>query len=210
MKKEQLFEALSEVGDDLVLMAEQMRFVSPWRKWAQTAAILAVVVCFGVLVLPYFPVGCGSTQETAAMLTTDSAVEETEEYVAEESAVCEEEFDECKEETPCECVDEIKVPDLSVSDSIDEGAAVTLDDVRRAVAEENFDWLAETFVQPMEESLVKVFEAVTEEDWLFLLISLPDQKGVTKEYIIRFEENGWYYETVNEIMPDGTLHKQIQ
>lgn len=207
MKKEQLFEALSEVGDDLVLMAEKMRFVSPWRKWAQTAAILAVVVCFGVLALPYFPMGCGSSGETAVPTLS---VEETEEYVAEESAVCEEEFDECMEETPCECVDEIKVPDLSVSNGIDEGTTVTLEDVQRAVADENYDWLAETFVQPMEESRVKVFEAVTEEDWLFLLISLPDQKGAAKEYIIRFEENGWHYETVNEIMPDGTLHKQIQ
>ena len=192
MKKEQLFEALSEVGDDLITMAEQKRFASPWRKWAPTAAVLAVALCIGALAMPHFH---GGEQETAAI-----TAEETEECVVEEAAIC--------EEAPCECIDESKAPDLSVFDSVEEGTFVSLDDVRCAVEEENFDWLAETFVQPAEKSQVKVREAVTEEDRLYLLISLPDEKGVTKEYIIRFTQDGWYYETINELMPDATAETE--
>ena len=196
MKEEQLFEALSEVGDDLIDMAARKRFVSPWRKWGQAAAIFAVVVCLGALAASFFPTGFEYAKETSApTLTMDSTEEEYEECVVEETVLC--------EETPCECVDESAIPDLSVSDSIEEDAAVTLDEVRRAVAEEDHEWLAKTFVQPVEETAVNIIEAVTEDDRLFLLISLPDEKVVTKEYIIRFEEDSWYYETINELEPDG-------
>ena len=393
MNKEMLFEALSEVGDDLIVMAEHKRFTSPWRKWGQTAAVLAVVVCLGVLALPYFPMGCGSSVETAESTAqvTESLTADLEYAMEENEEVCEEE---CIEEAAIEESDTIAdarqdagaepqeaeeggqilraepltkiicrgtyfylmpedfvtgVPPLgeelgtveSYEDLSLAGCTVytvpysawfgnhavngqpvtqqiylrtisgyrygftynekivsryTMDDVRTAVNKENYDWLADTFVQPLEiaggvqftdvtelssEELNTIFLASTamntgvvvfdqwidekegtyvvpisdvrwrlsrfldegyvyepektgfydevrdamvcptemvvynklnitvhaaeilDENRLFLLISLPDQKGVTKEYIIRFDDDSWRYETINEIMPDG-------
>lgn len=383
MNEEMLFEALAEVGDDLIVMAEQKRFVSPWRKWGQTAAVLAVAVCLGVLALPYFPMGCGSSMEkaTSVTVTQECAVEDTEamEYAVEETeeAVMEEETEELIEEAPQQEADSgtqmqrakaltkiicrgtyyylepegtVKgVPPLgeelgtvtSYEDLSLAGCKVytvpystwfgnhavngqpvtqliyvrtlsgyrygftnnekvvsryTMDDVRKAMEEDNMKWLTDNFVQPIEvaggvdfsdvselssEELNTIFLASTamntgtvvadqwlneaegtyvvpvsdvrwrldrfldegyvyepqktgfydeardamvcpmemivydsmnitvhaaevlDENRLFLLISLPDQKGVTKEYIIRFDEDSWRYETINEIMPDG-------
>jgi len=53
MKKETLFEAMSGVGDDLLVMAEEKKFVNPWQKWGQLAAIFAVVLCAGLVAAPY-------------------------------------------------------------------------------------------------------------------------------------------------------------
>ena len=39
---------------------------SLWKKRWRTAACLALVICLTALALPYFPVGCGSSTETAA------------------------------------------------------------------------------------------------------------------------------------------------
>ncbi len=60
MKGETLFRALGDIGDDLLHMAATKKFVNPWKKWASLAACLALVICLGTLVLPYFPMGCGS------------------------------------------------------------------------------------------------------------------------------------------------------
>lgn len=376
MNEERLFEALGDVGDDLLVMAENKKFVSPWRKWGQTAAILAVVVCLGVLALPYFPIGCGSSSESAAQVTMECTVEES--AVWEE---VEEAFDECVEETveeiveaePQQTVDNGKmkqpriltkavcrgtyfyleplkedmgVPPMGeelglITDAEDpaliscrvftvpyatwftnyavDGLPVTqmvvvqtpsgyrygttcnekvvsrytIDDVRQALNKENYQWLADTFVLPVErqggvqfrevselsseelhtmflasvsmntgvtvcdywyddedtyivpasdvkwrldrfldegytympeeteaydpeqnalvfdiEELVWDVENITvhgaalmDEDTLWMLIGLPDQKGVTKEYCIRFDEDSWRYEYINEIGP---------
>ena len=76
MNKEMLFEALSDVGDDLLVMAENKRFVSPWRKWSQMAAVLAVVICLGALAVPYLT-GDGTAETTSApMEKTETATEE--------------------------------------------------------------------------------------------------------------------------------------
>ena len=397
MNNEMLFDALSEVGDDLIVMAEQKRFVSPWRKWGQTAAVLAVVVCLAVLALPYFPMGCGSSGEraestamTSPTLTTEAQTEEcaAEETVEECVEVCEEEVvtdestlhdsitdaeQDAGAEEPGEGAQGLRaepltkiicrgtyyylmpedfvtgVPPLgeelgtvtSYEDLSLAGCTVytmpystwfgnyavngepvtqqiyvrtlsgyrygftynekvvsryTMDDVRQAVNKGNFDWLAETFAQPIEtaggvdfmdsselssEELNTMFFAGTvmntgvvvanmwiddtageyvvpisdvrwrldrfldegyvyepektelydedrhalvcpeakvkydrvdmivhaaeilDENKLFLLISLPDQKGVTKEYVIRFDDDSWRYETIHESAPDG-------
>ncbi len=382
MNSERLMEALAEVGDDLIVMAENKRFHSPWRKWGQTAAVLAVVVCLGALALPYLPMGCGNSQETAApTLTMESAVEEFEECVVEE-AVAEERFDavtdksqqvdegaaEAQNEeaslraepmtkiicrgtyyylTPEDTV--TGVPPLgeelgtveSYEDLSLNGCRVytvpystwfgnhavngqpvtqqiyvqtlsgyrygftnnekvvsryTIDDVRQAMEEDDMKWLADTFVQPIEtaggvdftdsaelssEELNTMFLAstvmntgtVVSDRWmdesegayvvpisdvrwrldrfldegyvyepektgfydearaamvcpeemivydrlditvhaaeviegnkLFLLISLPEQKGVAKEYIIRFDDDSWRYELIHELEPDS-------
>ena len=391
MKKEMLFEALSEVGDDLIMMAEHKRFASPWRKWGQTAAVLAVVVCLGVLALPYFPMGCGSSAEraegpaaTSAVLTMDAETEECAVEVSVEEAVTEEsevsytvsdtEADAGAEDgaqtlraeplTRIVCRgtyyyirDDVQidgVPPLGeeldpISHSDDHSlvgcrvftvphstwfgnyavngepvtqeiyiqtlsgyrygttynekvvSRYTIDDVRQAVNKENFEWLAETFVQPIEmaggvdftdsselssEELNTVFYAGTamntgvavanmwiddkteeyvvpiddikwrldrfldsgyvyepeetafydearhalacpvakvkydrvdmvvhaaeifDENKLYLLISLPDQQGLTKEYIIRFDGDSWRYETIHEIAPDSVAETE--
>lgn len=64
MNKEKLFEAMSDVGDDLLVMAEQKRFTSTWRKWGQMAAVFAVIVCAGALAFPYL--SSVGTKDTAA------------------------------------------------------------------------------------------------------------------------------------------------
>ena len=66
MKQERILEALNDIGDDLLDMAQNRRFVNHWKRWGRTAACLALVICLTALALPYFPVGCGSSTETAA------------------------------------------------------------------------------------------------------------------------------------------------
>ena len=377
MNGERLFEALTAVGDDLIVMAENKRFVSPWRKWGQAAAVIAVVVCLGALAVSRLPTGLEGAKETASpTLTMESAVEETEEcveYAAEETVaeetIAEECYDAVTDKSEAEGAaedlraepmtkivcrgtfyyiqEDVKiegVPPLGeelspVTDSDDyslvgcrvftvphatwygnyavNGEPVTdqiyvqtlsgylygttynekvvsrytIDDVRLAVNKGNYEWLAETFVQPIEtaggvdfmdsseltfEELNTMFFASTvmntgvvvadmwiddktgeyvvpisdvhwrlyrfldggydykpeetelydevrdalvcpvakvkydrvditvhaaeviEENKLFLLISLPEQKGVTKEYIIRFDGGSWRYETIHE------------
>ena len=63
MKQEKLFTALADVGDDLLDMAQNKRFVNPWKRWGKIAACLAVVICLTALALPYFPMGCGSSMQ---------------------------------------------------------------------------------------------------------------------------------------------------
>ncbi|MBP3633833.1 MAG: hypothetical protein J6J43_04585 [Oscillospiraceae bacterium] len=395
MNKEQLFEALSDVGDDLLVMAERKHFASPWRKWGQTAAVLAVVVCLTALALPYFPAGCGAAPKSAetAVMTEECAAEDVE---YEECVV-----EECEEEAPTESIadktetqetaeggipettqssdgleqdlkeepaqaktkiicrgtyfyldpasEDMGVPPLGeelgvVTGSEDlslrgcrvytapystwftnfavNGESVTQDiyvqtpsgyrtgstanekivsrysfeDVRQAVMKQNYDWLAETFVLPIErlggvdftapselsaEELDTMFWASTnmntgisvanywydgngyyvvpvadirwrldrflteydytpeelehyspqreamiypqstvhddrveitvhtavvaqEENVLYMLISLPEQKGLTKEYFIRFDDDSWRYQTIHALALDGT------
>lgn len=94
MNKETLFEALSDVGDDLLVMAEHKRFVSPWRRWGQTAAVLAVVVCLSALAVPYLGGSCGQSADMAyttaqapmSATTTESARTETASEVLNDSA----------------------------------------------------------------------------------------------------------------------------
>ena len=49
MKQEKLFTALADVGDDLLDMAQNKRFVNPWKRWGRIAACLAVVIALGVV-----------------------------------------------------------------------------------------------------------------------------------------------------------------
>lgn len=85
-------EALTDIGDDLLVMARTKRFPNPWRRWGRTAACLALVVCLAALALPYLPIGCGSSTsqtesaaapETAWDVTTDEEAAEVEETPAE-------------------------------------------------------------------------------------------------------------------------------
>lgn len=66
MKQEKLFEALCGIGDDLLLMAQDKRYINHWRRWGRTAACLALVLCLTVFALPYFPMGCGAAKEAPA------------------------------------------------------------------------------------------------------------------------------------------------
>ena len=104
MKKELLFRALNDVGDDLLHMAENRRFANPWKKWASLAACLVLIVSLSVLALPYFPMGCGAsvkTEEAPAAMEESAAAPEAEtqentkaEAPAEETPVKEEALEE--------------------------------------------------------------------------------------------------------------------
>ena len=68
MKKEDLFRAMSDVGDDLLVMAEEKKFTSTWRKWGQMAAMLVVVLGVTAVALPYLNgFGTKDTAQTASM-----------------------------------------------------------------------------------------------------------------------------------------------
>lgn len=76
-KQERLFRAIGDVGADLVDMAEKQTFApSRWRKWGSLAACLAVILCLGVLALPYFPSGCGSSSANESSASPSAAVTE--------------------------------------------------------------------------------------------------------------------------------------
>ena len=210
MNEQMLMQALSEVGDDLIEMAEKKQFVNPWRKWAQTAAILAVVVCLGVFALPYFPMGCGSSMETTAQVTTeeapmelcDEAVEECEEAVVEETAA------ETVEQSQTLGTDEGTEDLLLSEEKMQSRIQISVDDVQRALEEEDFLWLADTFVLPVEDDCddpmdITVQEANLEEDMLYLQIMLPEKGNVIKEYILQYDQDSWRYISVSEVNSDG-------
>ena len=96
MKKEYLFRALNDVGDDLIHMAEHRKFTNPWKKWVSLAACLALIVSLSVVVLPYFPMGCGSSVQK------ESAMEESTAAAPEAPAAEEEKAEAPAEEAPAE------------------------------------------------------------------------------------------------------------
>lgn len=64
---EWILEALNDVGDDLVDMAESMRFpISPWRRIAPLAACLAVLIGLGAAAYVWLPQS-GQPSEDAAL-----------------------------------------------------------------------------------------------------------------------------------------------
>lgn len=128
MNKEMLFEALSDVGDDLLVMAENKRFVSPWRKWGQLAAVLAVVICLGALALPYLTDGSSTAETTSApMEKMETATEEYCEHEEEAfvTDTTENDYAEIMESEPQEA--EEAAPESSVG----QGEKRKDDDVRR-------------------------------------------------------------------------------
>ena len=86
MKQEKLFEALCNIGDDLILMAQSKRYINHWRRWGRTAACLALVLCLTVLALPYFPMGCGAKEEAPAETPAETPAERPAETPAETPA----------------------------------------------------------------------------------------------------------------------------
>ena len=73
MNKEKLFEALSDVGDDLLVMAEEKKFTSTWRKWGQMAAVAAVVLGISALAIPYLN-GYGAKESADLAAATETAL----------------------------------------------------------------------------------------------------------------------------------------
>lgn len=82
MKKEDLFYALGDVSEDLLQMAEEKKFGSPWKRWAPLAACLALVVGIGLLSLPQ---PTESEAPKASMYTADMECAVEEFAVAEEA-----------------------------------------------------------------------------------------------------------------------------
>lgn len=106
MKQEKLFQSLADIGDDLLMMAQNRTFLNPWKRWGKLAACIALVLCLGIVALPYFPMGCGSSMEMAPTEIPAQTPAETpaerpaEEAPAEEEAVEQESAAEApKEET---------------------------------------------------------------------------------------------------------------
>ncbi len=91
MKKEYLFRALNDVGDDLIHMAEHKRFPNQWRRWLSLAACLALVLSLSVLALPYFPMGCGASGDKSMAPTAEAPAEAPEKEAAMDEAAAEEE-----------------------------------------------------------------------------------------------------------------------
>lgn len=101
MKHEMLFRALTEIGDDLLLMAQNKKFVNPWKRWGKLAACIALVVCLAAISLPYFPMGCGAAKQAPAAKEEAPAAEESVlETPAEEAPMEEAPEEEPTEEAP--------------------------------------------------------------------------------------------------------------
>lgn len=85
MKEERLFEALANIGDDLLIMAQNKRFANPWKRWGKMAACIALVLCLTVAALPYLPMGCGAAEEAPATEEAAEAPAAEEETVMEQT-----------------------------------------------------------------------------------------------------------------------------
>lgn len=77
MKQEKLMHALTDVGDDLLEMANHRRFPNHWKHWGRTAACLALVLCLTAVALPYFPIGCGSSAPSSESAMPEEEKKET-------------------------------------------------------------------------------------------------------------------------------------
>lgn len=202
MNKEMLMQALSDVGDDLIAMAEEKTFQNPWRKWAQTAAVLAVAVCLGALVLPWFPMGCGSAETEQAPQVTEAPMELYEEAVEECEEAC------VTQESAAEGSGTEDTADLQ-QEKLQSAEHITVEQVQEALEEENMQWLAANFALPAEAANcdapadITVQEAkMTEDGCLYLAVCLPQQENRIKEYYICFEEDSWRYVSAEETVSE--------
>lgn len=188
MRKEDLFQALGEVGDDLLQMAEHKTFHTPWKKWASLAACLVLVVSLSVLALPYFPMGCGASMEKSEAAAPMESP--TMDCVTEESAVEEYEVQmdgmPVEEEAPAE-------PQYAAGTKI-----YTAQDVQDAFDRGDHQWILETFVATNEDiEGLYVKRISVEGDTVWLWIGYPEPCGPhdydEKQYKIRLNEDGWEY-----------------
>lgn len=171
MKKEDLFYALGDVGEDLLQMAEEKKFGTPWKRWVPLAACLVLVITFGALSLPQSE---KSEAQMADMYTADM------EYAVEESAV--ENYAEA-EEAPAES--------RGITDKAN--GIYTAQAVQDAWDRGDDAWIMDTFVTPNEEIEGAYLKRVSvEDDTVWLWVGLPDTDA-EKQYEIRFEEDGWEY-----------------
>ena len=114
-------------------MAETRKFYNQWKKWVSLAACLVLIVSLSALVLPYFPMGCGSSKETATEECAAPAAAEKEkaEAPAEEAPAVQEEAkmeSATEESAPVEeeaPVEEAPEAEAGVMDQIPEGHGVT-------------------------------------------------------------------------------------
>jgi len=90
VRHETLIRALTDIGDDLLLMAQTRTFVNPWKRWGKLAACVALMICLTAISLPYFPVGCGAAEQAPAAEEEAPATEIPAEEAVEEEAPTEE------------------------------------------------------------------------------------------------------------------------
>lgn len=84
---ERLFQAIGDVGEDLVANAEVRRFSNHWRQWLSTAAALVLVAGLSLAALTYFPQGCASLPPENAEAPAEAAPEEAAPEIAEEETI---------------------------------------------------------------------------------------------------------------------------
>lgn len=194
MNAEKLFSALGDVGEDLLQMAEQRRFVNPWRRWGVLAACFALVVSFSVLALPYFPMGCGASSE-APMAQGDM------EYVVSDSVAEEAPMESPETDGKGQSVTEEQSEDLE-SAACDGVPLYWKTQVQNAIDKGDDAWLLETFVKPqLGQTEGWTLEKATYADDLLCLWLLPpeeerDPNAVTQQWLmtVRIEDDGWHYQ----------------
>lgn len=89
MKQDKIMEALTGIDDDLLALAQKQFSVHPWKRWAPTAACLALVLCLTAVALPYFPMGCGSSMAPSSETAETAPAEVETPGAAPEDAVME-------------------------------------------------------------------------------------------------------------------------
>lgn len=135
MKKETLLRALSDIGEDLIHMAEKKKFTNQWKKWGALAACAAVVIGIGAAALTRLPMDGGVSKETP-MLDADLEYAVSESVTEEEAAPAEPQ----------------EAPAADAAGTVVELKAKvhpTEEEVERAIEEGAYDLLLDTFVKPL-------------------------------------------------------------
>lgn len=172
-RQEKLLRALNDVGDDLVAMARERRFgVSPWRRWGALAASLALVVSLTALALPYFPMGCGSSSDSAAetQATAEDIFCDTESFSVSGADGTTPLDSEPQELPECECEEETVME-----------AEPEADPESPAEEAPDLDRMVEELVQPLERWQVGTFEdasQLTEDALERLALAVEERDGI--------------------------------
>ena len=169
MKAEDLFYALGGIGDDLIVEAQTKKFSQPWKRWGSLAAVVAVVVCAGLMFLPK---QAEKTAESAAV--TEEACEEAAELPMMITEAAEEEA----------------VYDMEPAEYAN-GIATVYEQAVTAV-EEGDDQFLLNLLYPEEKAKAAV--QITDARWDGRTLYLTVQTSDTVQYAIKFTEDGNDYQ----------------
>lgn len=165
-REEKLLRALNDVGDDLVTRAGDCRYApNPWKRWGAIAASLALVISLTALALPYFPMGCSSSDMAPEVSSDNNLSVEDADGAWSDKNNASGTAPQTPEAEPGDALhDSPESPRFSVTDAVAAMDMVYLTDV---VAVPLIRWQVGTFDKASdlsEESMERLYLAVMERD----------------------------------------------